>query len=193
MKNSETQRQYNVSEENNQLVIILNSEIRLPKDAPVRVTSAQLEELDYRKLYAAYSSRGRKSVADPRVLFKVMAYGYQCGIYSSRKLEEACKYRVDFMWLLENGKAPNHATFSRFRTGRCAEAVEDLFYQYVMLSSPLATMSTDYIDYLDCGIQPPDGSQYWVAPFIQEFLVENESLISENCLQYLRDNTSMEI
>lgn len=72
MKNSETQRQYNVSEENNQLVIILNSEIRLPKDAPVRVTSAQLEELDYRKLYAAYSSRGRKSVADPRVLFKVM-------------------------------------------------------------------------------------------------------------------------
>ena len=61
MKNSETQRQYNVSEENNQLVIILNSEIRLPKDAPVRVTSAQLEELDYRKLYAAYSSKGEAS------------------------------------------------------------------------------------------------------------------------------------
>lgn len=35
------------------------------------------------------------------------------------------------MWLLGNGKAPDHATFSRFRTGRCAEAVEDLFYQYV--------------------------------------------------------------
>ena len=65
MKNSETQRQYNVSEENNQLVIILNSEIRLPKDAPVRVTSAQLEELDYRKLYAARSSGRRKSVTDP--------------------------------------------------------------------------------------------------------------------------------
>lgn len=131
MKNSETQGQYSAPEENNQLVIILNSEIKLPKDAPVRVTSAQLEELDYRKLYAAYSSRGRKSVTDPRVMFKVMAYGYQCGIYSSRKLEEACQYRVDFMWLLENEKAPDHTTFSRFRTGRCAEAVEDLFYQYV--------------------------------------------------------------
>ena len=35
------------------------------------------------------------------------------------------------MWLLENGKAPDHSTLSRFRTGRCAEAVEDLFYQYV--------------------------------------------------------------
>ena len=106
MKNSISQEQYKVSEGNNQLVLILNSEILLPEDAPVRVSSAQLEELDYRKLYEAYSSRGRKSVADPRVMFKVMAYGYQCGIYSTRKLEEACKYRVDFMWLLENGKAP---------------------------------------------------------------------------------------
>ena len=131
MNNSKHQEKYTVTQENNQLVLILNSEILLPEDAPVRVTSAQLEELDYRKLYEAYSSRGRKSVTDPRVMFKVMAYGYQCGIYSTRKLEEACKYRVDFMWLLENGKAPDYSTFSRFRTGRCTEAVEDLFYQYV--------------------------------------------------------------
>ena len=123
--NLNTQEQYKISEGNNQLVLILNSEILLPEDAPVRVTSAQLEELDYRKLYEAYSSKGRKSATDPRVLFKVMAYGYQRGIYSTRKLEEACKYRVDFMWLLENGKAPDHATLSRFRTGRCAEAVDD--------------------------------------------------------------------
>ena len=133
MNKTNHKEKYKVSCGNNQLVLILNSEIILPEDAPVRVTSAQLEELDYRKLYEAYSSKGRKSVADPRVLFKVMAYGYQCGIYSSRKLEEACKYRVDFMWLLENGKAPDHSTLSRFRTGRCAEAVEDLFYQHVQL------------------------------------------------------------
>lgn len=61
----ETQSQYTAVARNNQLVLILNSEIKLPEDAPVRVTSAQLEELDYRKLYAAYSSRGRKSVTDP--------------------------------------------------------------------------------------------------------------------------------
>ena len=66
-------------------------------------------------------------------MFKVMVYGYQCGIYSSRKLEEACRYRIDFMWLLEDQPAPDHATFARFRTGRCAEAAEELFYQYVKL------------------------------------------------------------
>lgn len=108
------------------MVFALNNEILLPENAPVRLTSAQFEEL-----YRAYSAKGRKSKVDPRVLFKVMAYGYQCGIYSSRKLEEACRYRVDFMWLLEEEPVPDHTTLARFRTGRCAEALEDLFYQYV--------------------------------------------------------------
>ena len=95
-----TQGQCNVVERNGQLVFTLNAEIMLPEDAPVRLTNAQLEELDYMKLYAADSSRGRKAVTDPRVLFKILVYGYQCGIYSTRKLEEACRYRIDFKWRL---------------------------------------------------------------------------------------------
>lgn len=131
MKKNQTLEQCNVIERNGQLVFTLNSEIMLPEEAPVRLTNAQLEELDYRKLYAAYSSRGRKSVTDPRVLFKILVYGYQCGIYTTRKLEEACRYRIDFKWLLWDEPVPDHSTISRFRTVRCAEAVEDLFYQYV--------------------------------------------------------------
>lgn len=133
MRNKTTQDQFKVCDRNGQLVLAINNEILLPENARVRLTSAQLEDLDYTKLYRAYSARGRKSKVDPRVLFKVMVYGYQCGIYSSRKLEEACRYRVDFMWLLEEYPAPDHATLARFRTRRCAEAVEDLFYQYVSL------------------------------------------------------------
>ena len=105
--------------------------MELPENTPVRLTSAQLEELDYKELYRAYSPKGRKSKVDPRVLFKIMVYGYQCGIYSSRKLEEACRYRIDFKWLLEDQPVPDHATLARFRTGRCAQAGEELFYQYV--------------------------------------------------------------
>ena len=130
-KNSKAQDQFKTYERNGQLLFALNNEIFLPENAPVRLTSAQLEELDYTNLCSAYSAKGRKSKVDPRVLFKVMVYGYQCGIYSSRKLEEACRYRVDFMWLLEENPVPDHATIARFRTGRCAKAAEDLFYQYV--------------------------------------------------------------
>ena len=131
MKQTKTLSQCNVIERDGQQVFTLNSEVFIPEDAPVRLTNAQLEELDYRKLYAAYSSKGRKSVTDPRVLFKILVYGYECGIYTTRKLEEACRYRIDFRWLLWDEAVPDHSTISRFRTGRCAEAIEDLFYQYV--------------------------------------------------------------
>ena len=63
-KNLNMQEQYKISEGNNQLVLVLNSEIILPEDAPVRVTRAQLEELDYRKLNEVYSSKGRKWITD---------------------------------------------------------------------------------------------------------------------------------
>ena len=133
MNKKPKQEQCTVYERNGQLILAIDNEILLPENAPVRLTSTQLEDLDYSKLYRAYSAKGRKSKVDPRVLFKVTVYGYQQGIYTSRKLEEACRYRVDFMWLLEEYPAPDHATLARFRTGRCAEAVEDLFYQYVKL------------------------------------------------------------
>ena len=63
--NPKTQNQCTAYERNGQLVLALNSEILLPENAPVRLTSAQLEELDYRELYRAYSPKGRKSKVDP--------------------------------------------------------------------------------------------------------------------------------
>lgn len=97
----------------------------------MRLVSTVLEELNYEKLYRAYSPNGRKSAVDPQVMFEVMVYGYLCGIYSSRKLEEACRYRIDFLWLLGEAQAPDHSTIARFRTGRCRAALEELFYQLV--------------------------------------------------------------
>lgn len=84
-----------------QLTFPMDMEITIPENDPVRLLSAQLEELDYRELYRAYSSTGRESETEPRILFEVLVYGYQCGIYSTRKLEEACRKRMDFMWLLQ--------------------------------------------------------------------------------------------
>jgi transposase len=109
----------------------MDMEITIPQDDPVRLASAQLEELDYRELYRAYSSQGRKSAAEPRIIFEVLVYGYLCGIYSTRKLEEVCRKRVDFMWLLQGEPVPDYSTFARFRTGRTGGAVENLFYQLV--------------------------------------------------------------
>lgn len=65
------------------------------------------------------------------------------------------------------------------------------FLFLLTLSSPLSIMSTDYIDSLDCGLMPAEGSEYWVAPFVENYIKENISFIDESCLNYLRENTSM--
>lgn len=105
--------------------------MKIPEEDPVRQASAQLEELDYTQLYRAYSPNGRKSAVEPRILFEVLVYGYVNKLYSSRDIEEACRKRIDFMWLLDGEPAPDHSTISRFRSGRAREAIEGLFYQYV--------------------------------------------------------------
>mgnify|MGYP004669900563 FL=1 len=74
-----------------QLTLPISENILIDEHEPVYVANAQLEELDYGKLYQAYSPRGRKSAAEPRIMFKLLVYGYMCGIYSTRKLELACR------------------------------------------------------------------------------------------------------
>ena len=66
------------------------------------------------------------------------------------------------------------------------------FLFLLTLCSPISIMSTDYMDSLDCNSPPPDGSEYWVAPFITKFFNSNLDLIDESCMKYLRDNTHME-
>ena len=114
-----------------QLTLPISENILIDEHEPVYVANAQLEELDYRKLYQAYSPRGRKSAAEPRIMLKLLVYGYMCGIYSTRKLELACRKNIDFIWLLQGEKVPDYSSFSRFRSGKAKEAVEDLFYQFV--------------------------------------------------------------
>ena len=53
------------------------------------------------------------------------------GIYTSRGLETACRRDINFMWLLQSEKGPDHNTIARFRSERLTNVVEDLFRQLV--------------------------------------------------------------
>lgn len=57
----------------------------------------------------------------------------------------------------------------------------------------ICIMSTDYIDALDFGDKPVKGSQYWVATFVSDFINKNGKLLDDNCKEYLREITGMEI
>lgn len=132
LKNKIYYKNYNEFNDSYQLVLSLNLECLIPEDDSVRLLSHVLEGLDYTKLYKAYSSVGRKPAVDPKIMFKVLTYAYSQNIYSSRKIEKACKRDINFKWLLIGEKAPDHSTISRFRKDYLSDTViEDLFYQQV--------------------------------------------------------------
>lgn len=115
---------------NNQLSIKILEEM-IPHNDSVRILSQVMEELNYEELIKAYSPKGRNPVISPKVMFKVIVYAYMNNIYSSRKIEKACSRDINFMWLLQGGKVPDHNTISRFRSKRISMVGEDLFYQLI--------------------------------------------------------------
>ena len=128
-----------------QLVLPLNLEGLVPDDDSVRLLSHELEDLDYSLLYQAYSAKGRNPAVDPKTMFKILTYAYSQNIYSSRKIETACKRDINFMWLLAGQKAPDHSTIARFRTGFLAEACENLFYQMVRRLAEMGEISKETV------------------------------------------------
>ena len=130
VKQKNTQVDYTAYGTGYQVCLPINLEKIIPSDEPVRLLNAVLEELNYRNLTATYSRLGRIEYS-PRLLFKVVLYACVRGIYSSREIERACRENINFMYLLEGKKAPDHNTIARFRSEHLPSAAEDLLDQMV--------------------------------------------------------------
>ena len=65
------------------------------------------------------------------------------------------------------------------------------FFVLLSICHPHLIASSDYFDFIEFGQAPPDGLQYFVAPFIEKFIKDNYTLIDKNCLEYLQDNCYM--
>lgn len=73
---------------------------------------------------------GRKAI-DPKVLIKIILFGYSRGLISSRTLERACKENITFM-ALSCGQQPDHSTLAAF-VSSMDEQVEELFTKVLLV------------------------------------------------------------
>jgi transposase len=87
----------------------------IPDDAPVRAYDAFVDALDLEQLGLAIEPRkvGCPQYA-PKVMLKLLVYGYSYGVRSSRKLERETHYNLSFIWLT-GGLKPDHKTIAEFR------------------------------------------------------------------------------
>lgn len=120
------QKDYTRYRENFQLILPLDFEFLIPADDSVRLLSQFIERMFLGDLYRTYCRQGQENGLTPRQMLKIMVYAYMNRIYSSRAIETACRRDVNFMWLLEGKRVPDHATIARFRSlhfAPCAERI----------------------------------------------------------------------
>jgi transposase len=96
----------------------------------VRVVNTVVDQLDLSSIINEYKGGGTSSY-DPRMLTKVLLYGYAMKIYTGRKIAKALAQDVTFMWLAAFNQ-PDFRTINIFRSGILKETIEELFKQLLL-------------------------------------------------------------
>lgn len=103
----------------------------IPATHKVRLINDVVEGMDLSSIIATYKGGGTSSY-HPKMLLKVVIYGYSEKIYSSRKLEKALHENICFMWLA-GLQQPDHHVLNTFRRHRLDGSVKDVFKQVLLL------------------------------------------------------------
>ena len=96
------------------------------------VVALAREHLDLSEIVASYKSGLGQPPFDPRMMTALLLYAYCSGLYSSRRIANACAERVDFMMIVAHD-APDFRTIADFRK-RHLPALGRLFLQALKLA-----------------------------------------------------------
>lgn len=66
--------------------------------------------------------------------------------------------------------------------------ITSFFFVLLTMVDSALLMSSDTIDHLDIGMEAPEGSQYLIAPFIQEYIDKKVILLNPELKKYLKEN-----
>ena len=106
----------------------------LPKDHLAWFVADAVNSLDIDELLDRYRICGKGELPyDPRMMLRVLIYGYSTGVTSSRKIAKQLEENVAFRVLAGN-QMPSHRTICRFRE-RHLEEFKSLFAQVVRLAA----------------------------------------------------------
>ena len=100
-------------------------------DDPVHVVRQVLQELDLQEVHRAYRAERGRPPFHPEAMAGLLLYGACRGIYSSRRLAQACCDQVTFMYLTGQAR-PDFRTIAKFRQ-RFWSQIQGFFVQVLAL------------------------------------------------------------
>jgi len=106
----------------------------LPDEHLAKAVYEIVNLLNVSKIEAKYSEIGQNAYS-PKMMIKLLFYGYSVSIRSSRKISKGCEDRFDFLYL-SDGLKPSHDRISDFRKENLEE-VKGLFKEIVLIGANL--------------------------------------------------------
>ena len=146
------------------------------------ILSEIIEELNLEKLLREYNKNvtwnGRPAY-NPKMLLKVLFYGYMNQTFSSRKLANKTKSDLWFMYLTWNNK-PDFRTINRFRKEKW-NILEDIFVQIVLKAKEIWmiqfwTVSLDWTKIYANASKNKNYELAWLEKKIKWFFDEAEEI-----------------
>lgn len=120
---------------------VLDTTVRLgdclPESHIARFIVDIVEQLDLSAFYARYGNRGGAPYA-PEILLAVLFYAYTNGVFSSRKIEQACRDTAAYRYLAGN-LTPDHDTLAAFRKSFLPQ-LSALFVQILLLAQEMGLL-----------------------------------------------------
>lgn len=114
----------------------------LPENHLAKTIYEIVDGLNLSKIEEKYSDLGQHAY-DPKMMVRLIFYGYADGIRSSRKISIGCENRFDFAFLSEGFK-PSHDRISDFRKDNLEE-LKDIFKIIVIIGANLGLAKLGHI------------------------------------------------
>ncbi|WP_442857389.1 IS1182 family transposase [Bacillus sp. FJAT-42315] len=125
---------------------ILDIETWIPEHHIARVIDEMIEAIPDEQLFAYYSGGGRSSY-HPKMMLKVILYGYSQKVYSCRGIEKLTKENLPTMWLAAM-QQPDFRTINEFRGQRMKAMMDELFETMILklIEDKYITMENYFLD-----------------------------------------------
>ena len=176
----------------------------LPEDHLAYFVSDVVEQLDLRAIESVYEEEERgQPPYHPRMMTKILIYGYCVGVFSSRRIQKKLREDVGFR-VLAAGNEPDFRTISDFRKLH-VKALQGLFDQVLQIALQAGTMKLGRV-VLDGSKVKANASKHKAMSYgrmeeeekrlkeeVKRILKQAEATDAEEDTRYGRDKTGDEL
>lgn len=127
--------------EQNQLMIPMEWKTLINENDVVFVIDEIIEKMNIDKILETYSPLGSNSYS-PKMLLKVILYGYVKKRFSSRLIADAVQSDVKFIWLA-GGNKPTRNVINSFRKDKMMVIMEDVFVELLSILERKGYINTE--------------------------------------------------